>query len=97
MSKKTAREILDAFDRGLEAAARSAKSNTGIAVSPSSKLLDAWTVRIVGSTQVNTLRKTYGNEFAKGYRGDTKLETLLKREGVKTVSQYLRRKGEGGN
>jgi hypothetical protein len=98
MTQMTAREILEAFNRGLEAAAQNAKSvsispNSVLPVNPSNKTLDAWTIRIVGNTQIDTLRKTYGDGFAQGYRGDTKLKTLLKNEGVKTVSQYLRLHG----
>ena len=29
-----------------------------------------------GITRLNTHRETYGDNFAKGYRGDRKLETL---------------------
>jgi len=42
-------------------------------------------------TLVGTLRKEYGVNFALGYRADTKLGTVLKREGVETLDQ-LRRK-----
>ena len=42
-------------------------------------------------THVETLRKEYGPEFARGYRSDTKLGTVLKREGVETLDQ-LRKK-----
>jgi HTH-type transcriptional regulator/antitoxin HigA len=42
-------------------------------------------------TLVGTLRKEYGDNFAQGYRSDTKLGTVLKREGVETLDQ-LRRK-----
>ena len=42
-------------------------------------------------TLVGTLRDTYGEESAAGYRSDTKLETLLEREGVTSLSQLLRR------
>jgi hypothetical protein len=40
-------------------------------------------------TLVGTLRETYGREFARGYRGDTKLSTLLARTGSKSLSEYL--------
>lgn len=43
-------------------------------------------------TKVETLRKTYGEDFAKGYRSDTHLGTLLKREGVETLDQLLKRR-----
>ncbi len=42
-------------------------------------------------TLVGTLRKEYGDNFAQGYRSDTKLGTVLKREGVETLDQ-LRKK-----
>jgi hypothetical protein len=43
-------------------------------------------------THVETLRKEYGPNFAKGYRSDTQLGTVLKREGVETLDQLLRRR-----
>ena len=42
-------------------------------------------------TLVKTLRNEYGENFAAGYRGDTKLGTVLKREGADTLDQ-LRKK-----
>jgi len=45
-----------------------------------------------GNTKVETLRKTYGDDFAKGSRGDMKLDTLLDNSGVKSLSEYLKRK-----
>jgi hypothetical protein len=42
-------------------------------------------------TKVETLRKTYGDDFAKGYRSDTKLGTVLKREGVETLDQLVKK------
>lgn len=44
-----------------------------------------------GNTQVSTLRETYGDDFAKGYRGDMKLETLLEREAASSLSDYLKK------
>jgi hypothetical protein len=44
------------------------------------------------STQIGTLRKTYGKGFAQGYRGDTRLETLLDNSGVRSLSEYLKRR-----
>lgn len=44
-----------------------------------------------GDTRIDTLRETYGEDFAEGYRGDTHLETLLEREGVDSLSEYLRK------
>ncbi len=43
-------------------------------------------------TKVGTLRETYGPEFAAGYRSDAKLGTVLKREGVETLDQLLKKK-----
>lgn len=42
-------------------------------------------------TLIGTLRETYGAEFAKGYRADAKLGTVLDKEGVATLDQ-LRKK-----
>jgi hypothetical protein len=42
-------------------------------------------------TLVSTLRKEYGPGFAEGYRPNTKLGTVLKREGVETLDQLLKR------
>ena len=42
-------------------------------------------------TLVETLRDTYGPDFAKGYRSDTKLGTVLKKEGVDTLDQILKK------
>ena len=38
---------------------------------------DAKSRRIGGDTRVDAIRKTYGNDFAKGVRGDMKLKDLL--------------------
>jgi hypothetical protein len=43
-------------------------------------------------TKVATLRKTYGDDFAKGYRSDATLGTVLKREGVETLDKLLKKK-----
>jgi hypothetical protein len=43
-------------------------------------------------TLVGTLRKTYGDDFAKGTRSDAKLGTVLNRAGVDSLSEYLRKK-----
>ena len=45
-----------------------------------------------GDTQVGTLRKTYGQDFAQGYRSDARLDTVLKREGLGTLDQLLKKK-----
>lgn len=42
-----------------------------------------------GDTLVGTLRETYGRDFARGYRSDTKLSALLKRTGTASLSEYL--------
>jgi hypothetical protein len=43
-------------------------------------------------TLVRTLREEYGEEVAAGYRGDTKLGTVLKREGLASLDQLLKRR-----
>jgi len=45
-----------------------------------------------GNTRVETLRKTYGADFAKGHHGDTRLDTVLDSSGVRSLSEYLKRK-----
>jgi len=42
-------------------------------------------------TLVATLRETYGEDFAKGYRSDAQLGTVLKREGVDSLTQLLKK------
>lgn len=42
-------------------------------------------------TKVETLRKTYGEDFAKGYRSDAELGTVLKREGLETLDELLKK------
>ena len=44
-----------------------------------------------GNTEVGTLRKTYGDDFAQGYRSDTHLDTVLDDAGVDSLSQYLKK------
>jgi hypothetical protein len=44
-----------------------------------------------GTTRVDTLRKTYGDDFADEVRGDMKLDTLLDRTGASSLTDYLRR------
>ena len=44
-------------------------------------------------TLVETLRREYGESFAQGYRSDAKLGTVLKREGVETLDQLLKKRG----
>jgi hypothetical protein len=45
-----------------------------------------------GSTRVDTLRQTYGEDFASGVRGDMKLDNLLERAGAESLSELLKRK-----
>jgi hypothetical protein len=42
-------------------------------------------------TLVGTLRDTYGPDFAKGYRSDAKLGTVLNKEGVATLDELLKK------
>jgi hypothetical protein len=42
-------------------------------------------------TLVGTLRQTYGQDFAKGYRSDAKLGTVLDLERAATLSELLKR------
>jgi hypothetical protein len=44
-----------------------------------------------GSTRVGTLRKTYGANFAAGWRSDMKLEDLLKETGAKSLTDFRRK------
>jgi len=44
-----------------------------------------------GNTRIETLRKTYGQDFASGHRSDMKLENLLKHENVGTLSELVRK------
>ena len=43
-------------------------------------------------TLVKTLRNEYGEDFAKGYRSDAQLGTVLEREGVASLHQLLKMK-----
>jgi hypothetical protein len=45
-----------------------------------------------GDTLVGTLRKTYGPDFAPGFRSDTRLDTLRKRVGAESLSKLLKKK-----
>jgi hypothetical protein len=42
-------------------------------------------------TLVRTLRREYGSEFAKGYRSDAQLGTVLKKEGASSLHEFLKR------
>jgi hypothetical protein len=44
-----------------------------------------------GNARVDSLRETYGGGFAKDFRGDMKLETLLDRTGAKSLTNYLKK------
>jgi len=43
-------------------------------------------------TLVGTLRREYGDDFARGFRGDTKLATVLRETDSTSLSDYLRRR-----
>jgi hypothetical protein len=45
-----------------------------------------------GNTKINTLRQTYGADFATGRRGDMKLENYLADEGCDSLSQALKKR-----
>ncbi len=45
-----------------------------------------------GSTRVSTLRNTYGEGFAGDVRGDMKLDTLLERKGINSLSDLLKKR-----
>ena len=42
----------------------------------------------MGNTRIGTLRETYGKDFASGWRSDTKLETLLRETGAKSLTDF---------
>lgn len=43
-------------------------------------------------TLVGTLRKEYGSDFAKGYRSDARLGTVLNKEGATSLREFLKKK-----
>lgn len=43
-------------------------------------------------TLVKTLREEYGEDFARGFRGDATLGTVLERTGADSLSEYLKKK-----
>jgi hypothetical protein len=43
-----------------------------------------------GDTQVESLRKEYGEGFAPGSRSDMELETLRERTGIDSLSEYVK-------
>jgi hypothetical protein len=44
-----------------------------------------------GNTRIGTLRDTYGESFAPGFRSDAKLSTVLSRTGNRSLSELLKR------
>lgn len=42
-------------------------------------------------TKVETLREEYGPNFAKDYRSDARLGTVLKKERLETLDQFLKK------
>lgn len=42
-------------------------------------------------TKVKTLRREYGDNFARGFRSDATLGTVLKREGAETLDELLKK------
>jgi hypothetical protein len=46
-----------------------------------------------GATRIRTLRNIYGDDFAAGFRGDMKLDTLLDLNGSKSLSDYRKKHG----
>jgi hypothetical protein len=44
--------------------------------------------RKMGQTLVGTLRKTYGEDFAEGWRSDKKLENLLRDTGATSLTDF---------
>jgi len=53
---------------------------------------DGEIIRKKSNTLVRTLRKEYGEEFAKGYRADATLGTVLKKEKADSLHELLKRK-----
>ena len=43
-----------------------------------------------GNTRIDTLRETYGDDFAAGIPGDAHLRTLLDSTGDNSLPEYLR-------
>ena len=44
-----------------------------------------------GNTRVDTLRETYGDNFAPGVRGDMHLDTLLNRTAAPSLSKLVKK------
>jgi hypothetical protein len=55
-------------------------------------IVTAISARKRSDTLVETLRKEYGEGFAPGYRSDAQLGTVLKREGVDSLDQLLKKR-----
>lgn len=49
-----------------------------------------------GDTLLKTLRKTYGENFAPGVRGDAKLETLRQHAGGESLSKLVKNSRRNG-
>ena len=45
-----------------------------------------------GDTRVGTLRKEYGDDFAPGVRSDARLDTLLKRSGAQSLTNFRKKR-----
>jgi hypothetical protein len=43
-----------------------------------------------GNTRVESLRKTYGEDFLSDWRGDAHLETVLEEEGAESLSELIK-------
>jgi hypothetical protein len=43
---------------------------------------------------VKTLRDEYGPDFAKRYRSDTQLDTMLEHDGIESLHQFLNKKSK---
>jgi hypothetical protein len=52
---------------------------------PDGRVAAAW------CTRIGTLRDTYGEDFAAGYRSDAKLENVLEREHVASLNQLIKK------
>lgn len=44
-----------------------------------------------GNTRVDTLRKTYGDDFLSDFRGDARLETVLKETGAQSLTELIKK------
>jgi hypothetical protein len=42
----------------------------------------------MGNTRIESLRQTYGDDFAAGRRNDMKLESLLKETGARSLTDF---------